>query len=138
MSDMLSMVKERDPLADEFSGAEVVLPLQFQGVRAGAATLEPLRRLMVAMLVDALRSFRTNCETCRPARREEYTEVRSWLFSDEDNGVFSFRAVCDALEIDREAVRKVLVQWQEKRSSGRKPRVMIRRPATRDGRRISC
>jgi hypothetical protein len=137
MADMLSMVKQRDQLAAVLSEAEVVLPVQFHSARVGAATLEPIRRLMVAVLVDAFRCFQTRSEACRPARREEYREVRSWLFSDADNRVFSFRAVCDALEIDPKTIRKVLAQWEEKRSSGQKRRAPIRRTATPRSKRIS-
>src|SRR5438067_1714999 len=105
MADMLPMVNETDQLNDEFSEAEAVLPPQFYGARSGAATIEPLRRLMFAMLVDAVRCFKTKFEARQQARRHEFAEVRSWIFSDEDNGAFSFKAVCDALEIDPEAIR---------------------------------
>ena len=127
MADMLAMVNETDQL-DKFSAAEAVLPLQFYGARRGAATIEPLRRLMVAMLVDAVRCFQTKFETRQQARRQEFAEVRSWIFSDEDNGVFSFKAVCDALEIDPEAIRKELVRWKEKALSGEKPLKIRRSP----------
>ena len=54
--------------------------------------------------------------------------MRSWIFSDADNGVFSFKAVCDALEIDPEAIRKELVRWKEKGLSGEKPLKIRRSP----------
>jgi hypothetical protein len=136
MIDRLSMVNERDQLVDEFAEAEAVLPLQFYGARRRAAGFEPLRRLMVAMLVDAVRCFQTGFKTRQPARHREYAEVRSWIFSDEDNGVFSFRAVCDVLEIDPEALRLGLVEWERKRLSGQKSRV-IRRSAVRVVKRIA-
>jgi hypothetical protein len=106
-----------------------VLPLQFHGGRRGTATTEPLRRLMVAMLVDAIRCFQTKLEARQPAKRQEFAEVRSWIFSEEDNGFFSFTAVCDALEIDAQAIRKGLARWAEKKLAGDKPRWMIRRSA---------
>lgn len=129
MADMLAMVRETDQLDDEFSEAEAVLPLQFYGARRGATTIEPLRRLMVAMLVDAVRCFQTKFEARQQARRQEFAEVRSWIFSNEDNGAFSFNAVCDELKINPEAIRKGLVRWEEKMLSGEKPRMMIRRSA---------
>jgi len=113
MAEVPAIVKETEQLNDELSAAQPVLPLQFYGARRGAATIEPLRRLMVAMLVDAVRCFQTKFETRQQARRQDFAEVRSWIFSDEDNGVFSFKAVCDALEIDPEAIRKELVRWKE-------------------------
>jgi hypothetical protein len=63
--------------------------------------------------------------------------VRSWIFSNEENGIFSFKAVCDALKVDPEGLRKSLVQWEERRLSGEKPRRMIRRLAAPMAKRIS-
>ncbi len=129
MADMFAMVNETNQLDDGFSAEEAVLPVQFYGARRGAATIEPLRRLMVAMLVDAVRCFQTKFGARQPATRQEFVEVRSWIFSDEDKGTFSFKAVCEALELDPKAIRKGLVRWEEKRLSGEKPRMMIRRSA---------
>jgi hypothetical protein len=135
MAQVPAMANETEQLNDELSAAEALLPLQFYGNRRGAATIEPLRRLMVAMLVDAVRCFQTRF-AARPARRQEFAEVRSWIFSDEDDGTFSFKGVCDTLEIDPKAIRKGLVRWEEKRLSGEKPR-MIRRSAVQVAKRFS-
>jgi hypothetical protein len=137
MADMLAMVNETDQLDDKFSAVEAVLPVQFYGARRGAATIEPLRRLMVAMLVDAVRCFQTKFGARQPATRQEFAEVRSWIFSDEDNATFSIKAVCDALEIDPKAIRKGLVRWMEERLAGEKPRTIVRRSAVPVAKRIS-
>jgi hypothetical protein len=130
MISMPQIVNETEQFDDEFSQAEGVLPLQFHGGRRGTATTEPLRRLMVAMLVDAIRCFQTKLEARQPAKCQEFAEVRSWIFSEEDNGFFSFTAVCDALEIDAKAIRQELVTWNEKKLASEKPRIMIRRSAS--------
>jgi hypothetical protein len=127
MIDMHTMVNKIDELDDEFSPAEAVLPLQFHGARRGASTIEPSRRLMVAMLADAIRCFQTKLDARQPAKRQEFAEVRSWIFADDDNGFFSFRAVCDELEIDPKAIRKRLIQWEKGKLAAEKPRLMIRR-----------
>jgi hypothetical protein len=133
MADMLSIVNGADPMEGEFSESQAVLPLQFYGARRGTSEIEPVRRLMIAMLVDAVRCFQTKFERRQPGRRQEFAEVRSWIFYDVDDGPFSFRAVCDALEIDPEAVRKGLTRWAAERLAGAKPR-MIRRPSLTAGR----
>jgi hypothetical protein len=136
MANVRSIVNQADPMEAEFSEPQAVLPLQFYGARRGTSEVEPLRRLMVAMLVDAVRCFQTKFETRQSARRQEFAEVRSWIFSDADDGPFSLRAVCDALEIDPKAIRNGLARWEEERLAGQKPR-MIRRPALQS-RRISA
>ena len=136
MANSISIVNETDTLEGEFSQLQAVLPLQFYGARRGTSEVEPLRHLMVAMLVDAVRCFQAKFERRKPGMRQEFAEVRSWIFSDEDDGPFSFRTVCDALEIDAEAIREGLIRWAAKRLSGGKP-PMIRR-TTIPARRISA
>jgi hypothetical protein len=136
MTNVISIVNETNPLEGEFSQLQAVLPLQFYGARRGTSEVEPLWRLMVAMLVDAVRCFQTKFERRQPGMRQEFAEVRSWIFSDEDDGPFSFRAICDALEVDAETLRKGLVRWAAKRLSGGKP-PMIRR-TTLPAKRISA
>jgi hypothetical protein len=121
MMDMSAVVNQIEEFDDDFPQAEAVLPVQFHGVRRGTVAGEPLGRLMIAMLVDAIRSFQTGFEACQPAHPEEFSEARSWIFSDDDNGFFSFRAVCDALELDPRALRTGLVRWERRKFLERRP-----------------
>lgn len=59
---MPAKVNETEQLDGEFSQAEAVLPLQFHGNRRAIRSIEPLRRLMVAMLVDAVHVSQTKFE----------------------------------------------------------------------------
>jgi hypothetical protein len=136
MTDIFALVHKTDQLDNEFSGAEVLLPVQFHDGRSGATTVEPLRRLMVAILLDAIRCVQTKFDARQPARRQECADARSWIFSDDDRAEFSFKAVCDALDIAPNAIRKYLVQWEEKRLSGDRPRRIIRRAAVSLSKRI--
>jgi len=110
-------------------GGNAILPAQFYEARPGAARVEPLRRLMVAVLVDAVRCFQTKSEARNRAGLQEFAEVRSWIFSNDETGIFAFKSVCDLLKIDPGTVRKWLLRWQEGRASGRKPRMIRRTPA---------
>jgi hypothetical protein len=69
MTNVISIVNETNPLEGEFSQLQAVLPLQFYGARRGTSEVEPLRRLMVAMLVDAVRCFQTKFERRQPGMR---------------------------------------------------------------------
>jgi hypothetical protein len=124
MADIVSMVSDREPTESFFSELRAILPAQFYGARRGTSEIEPLRRLMIAMLVDAVRYFETKFDAHQPARRQEFAEVRSWIFSDADDGVFSFKAVCDALGVDPGVTRKGLTRWEEKRFAGQKRRAI--------------
>lgn len=126
MENVLSLIDPTGPLGGEFSESEAVLPTQFYGARRGASNIEPMRRLMIAMLVDAVRCFQTKAGADRTARSQEFAEVKSWLFSDDDDGLFSFNAVCDALGLDPKSIRNWLARWQEKRLADAKPRLIRR------------
>jgi hypothetical protein len=128
MADILSIVHESEPLDGGLTELHAVLPIQFYGSRRGTSEVEPLRHLMVAMLADAVRCFQTKFDRRQPGKRQEFAEVRSWIFFDEDDGPFSFRVVCDELQIDPEALRKRLTCWAAKKLAGQKP-CMIRRLA---------
>jgi hypothetical protein len=126
MADILSIVSDTERKEGAFSELEGVLPEQFYGARRGTSEIEPLRRLMIAMLVDAVRCFEAKFDARQPATRQEFAEVRSWIFSDADDGVFSFRAVCDALGADPGAIRKGLTRWQENGFAGGRRRTIRR------------
>jgi hypothetical protein len=137
MADIFTLVHVMNQVDNEFSGAEVLLPVQFQAGRSAGTTIEPLRRLMVALLIDAIRCVQTKSDARQHARRQDCAEARSWIFSDDDRAVFSFKATCAALDIDPNAIRKYLVQWEEKRLAGEKPRGIIRRAAVSLAKRMS-
>jgi hypothetical protein len=129
MIDMLAIGSQLEQFDNELSQADAVLPVQFHNGPEETATTEPIRRLMVAVLFDAIRCFQTKLALRQPAGRQEFAEVRSWIFSDHDNGCFSFRAICDALRIDPKVIRKGLAKWEEMRGAGDKSRRIIRRSA---------
>ncbi len=120
--------------------ADAFMPAQFYPARRGAASVEPSMRLMAAILIDAVRCFQRNYGTGESNRRQEFREAKSWIFDDLGNGPFSFREVCNWLEIDPRGLRDWIDRGQEGRNSGERLR-MIRRAAvgaakgTRSGRR---
>jgi hypothetical protein len=137
MAGMNEKVNETNQVDDEFSQAEGVLPLQFFGNRRDIRSIEPLRRLMVAMLVDAVRVFQTKIEARQPSTRQEFAEVQRWIFSDDETGMFSFRPMCEALEIDPQTIRNGLVRWKQKRLVAEKGQRVIRHSAVRAFKRIA-
>jgi hypothetical protein len=115
--------------------ADAVMPAQFYPARRGSASVEPIKRLMAGILVDAVRCFQNNFEARHRSRRQEFREARFWIFDDRGAGPFSFQSVCDALEVDQVALRNWIICWREKRRSGERQR-MIRRPPVKIGRRM--
>jgi hypothetical protein len=130
MTDLFKRIDSIGRAGDEFLfGWNAVLPAQFYEARPEAAAGEPLRRLMVAVLVDAVRCFQTKSEACSRAGLREFAEARSWIFSNDETGVFAFKSICDLLKIDPGTVRKWLLRWQDETAFGKKPRMIRRAPA---------
>jgi hypothetical protein len=66
------------------------------------------RRLMVAVLVDALRSVVEQPANSKAVARQR--KDREWLASDSSARLFSFRRICAVLELDPQAVRTAIYQ----------------------------
>ena len=61
------------------------------------------RRLMVAVLVDALRSVIEPPKTPKAERQQRHDHT--WLTSESAAPLYSFRRICTVLELDPDAVR---------------------------------
>jgi hypothetical protein len=93
-------------------GSDALLPTQLYGRRRGSAALEPMKRLMTAILVDAIGCYRRNLKAVTAGKRREFREAKSWLFEDRSDGPFSFDTVCYVLETDPHLLRRSLIQFE--------------------------
>ncbi len=83
-------------------------------------TLVPEKKLMLAVLEDALGCFQDHCSAKHGKRKQLYDNVHQWFFDPADDRVFSFSNICSALGFEPDYIRKGLAQWRKKESS--KPR----------------
>jgi hypothetical protein len=93
-------------------GCDALLPTQLYGSRRGSAALEPLKRLMMAILLEALRSYQRNFEAATLRKRREFREAQNWVFTDGNDGIFSFETVCSVLDTDPDLLRQRLLRFQ--------------------------
>lgn len=75
------------------------------------------RRLMAAILADALDCYQKHMFTSNVRRRRLFREAERWILS-EDHWVFSFRNICDTLRIDADAVRQQARVWRRHQLRG--------------------
>ncbi|HXW83095.1 MAG TPA: hypothetical protein VEJ86_01715 [Candidatus Binataceae bacterium] len=96
--------------------SESIMPAQFfAGQRKPA---EPLKRLMLAVLLDAVRAYQVNFGAMRGERRLAFAEADWWLFHARDRSPFSLETVCDSLSISPATVRRTVAAWRGERSRG--------------------
>ncbi len=96
-----------------------VMPVQFAHVRGARAVGE--RRLLLAILEDAVRCFRTNLFARDRRGRALFREAERWIASEDRTFYFSFENICELLAVDARSVRCGLQCWRERqlRRAGR-------------------
>jgi hypothetical protein len=78
--------------------------------------LQGERRLMLAVLGDAVDCCRRGRRARDPATRLLVDETRAWVESTDCGATFSFESICDVLDIDADYLRRCL---RQRRSIGR-------------------
>ena len=85
---------------------DVILPAQMWG---GAGTqVTPEKRLMIAILEDAIMCLRKYHSVKRGAGRRLFQDARRWVLERGSAWEFSFQNICEALDIAAEDIRHCL------------------------------
>lgn len=80
--------------------------------------LEPEKRLMLAMLDDALKCLQKHMRAKSRRRKKLFNEVERWFHERDGEDVFSFEHVCTVLGLSPGYVRRMLTQWIAAAQSG--------------------
>ncbi len=96
---------------------ETVVPAQVFDPRIGAS-LQPEKRLMLAVLEDAVAVYQRFLLSTRPIDKTEFDDTVAWVWSEDRMWPFSFLNVCDHLNLNADHVRAGLTTWAEKRRAG--------------------
>jgi hypothetical protein len=73
---------------------------------------EPEKRLMAAILEDAVQVYRDHAAVRTKRDRDLLREVEAWFASDEATYPFSFLRISHELGIDPAWIRQVLARWR--------------------------
>ena len=107
----------------------------YDGIRADDACVRPIKRLMLAVLEDAMRCYQTYANARSRVQRRLFVEAEGWLMDRKGDGAFTFETVCETLGIDPRYLREGLRRWRVQQLDGMNPRRLARRsPVTRIGR----
>jgi hypothetical protein len=91
---------------------DTMLASQFFDALGGRAQPEGERRLIVAVLADAVYCFQRNCTAEGPVKRALFREAKKWIISRNESWFFSFETVCQSLGIDANFLRRGLLAWE--------------------------
>jgi hypothetical protein len=85
------------------------------------------RRLMLAVLIDAIRSYTSDRPTTPNIRSyREWLRERAWFASNDQAAPFAFGSICEALGLNADYVRRVVLRPRD----GQRP-VRVRRYTAR-------
>jgi hypothetical protein len=75
--------------------------------------LEPEKRLMLAILEDAIHCFQDNVLAQSGKAKTRFDEVQEWIVERDRDWVFSFESICEELGFDPRYVRQGLLRWKQ-------------------------
>jgi hypothetical protein len=117
-SDYKSQATADDRIASLFQPDTLLSAQYFDNMRR-RTLLEPEKRLMLAILEDAVNCFQENLSAESGKRKILFNDVEQWIRADGSDWVFSFDHICEALGFTPAYVRQGLLRWQEKNRSKR-------------------
>ena len=78
-------------------------------------SLEPEMALMLAVLEDAISCFQRYVLAQGGKERRQFREAEKWIMEKDNEWLFSFENICEALGLSPRFVRKGLLRWKLKR-----------------------
>lgn len=88
-----------------------ILPSQASRARSIDVS-SPEKRLLLAVLADAITALRLSAGARNRAGRHRFYETAAWFASDATDSPFTFASICDILDFDIEYLRAGLRPWQ--------------------------
>ena len=93
---------------------DTLLPEQFLDTFRRKLHLEPEKKLMLAILEDAIACFQKYTFARDGKGKALFRETEQWVEEKGVDSVFSFDSVCEVLSLDPNYVRRGLKEWQAK------------------------
>src|SRR6185295_8323989 len=71
------------------------------------------RRLMIAILEDAVNCFMKQLHATDPKARQLYLDAEEWISAEDPSWFFSFENVCNTLDLNPAYLREGLLKWRD-------------------------
>jgi len=95
-----------------FLQPDTILPAQFFQSLRTKGRFDGERRLMIAVLEDAVNCFMKQLHATDPKARQLFLDAEEWIRADDRTWFFAFANVCDTLDLDPDYVREGLFKWR--------------------------
>ncbi len=97
--------------------ADVIVPSQFFDRIRSEESSQPEKRLMLAVMENAISTFQRSIYQTNRRQRRLLKETEAWTNSSDDHWPFSFENICAALDIESDYLRAGLLRWKLDRLS---------------------
>ena len=111
---------------------DTLLPDQFLDTFRRKLHLQPEKKLMLAILEDAVACFRKYLCASDSKGKAQFRDAEDWVFQGSDLGVFSFDIVCETLGLEPNYIRRGLAHWKKQRLAQQKQTQVISLHPTHD------
>ena len=92
---------------------DTLLPEQFLDTFRRKLHLEPEKKLMLAILEDAIACFQKYVFARDVKGKALFSEAEEWIDDLSAEGIFAFNSVCEALELNPAYLRRGLQAWKK-------------------------
>jgi hypothetical protein len=92
--------------------ADLMVPSQFFDRLQAGRSSQPEKRLMLAVMEDAISTFQKSIQGATRRQRRLLRETEGWINSTDTSWPFSFENICAALDIEADYLRAGLARWK--------------------------
>lgn len=105
---------------------DTLLPDQYLDTYRRKLHLEPEKKLMLAVLEDAIACFQKYLFARHGKGKILFQDAETWIMDENADGVFSFAHVCATLGFEPAYLRQGLVRWRQQQTAVRAPAKVYR------------
>jgi hypothetical protein len=91
---------------------DTLVPSQYFDKVGSDAAFQPEKRLMLAVLEEAIATFQRHVLSDNSRSQRLVEEVEQWADGADADWPFSFENICDALDIEPEFLRNGMTRWK--------------------------
>lgn len=111
----MAYASAEEQLGSLFQPDPLVSAQYFETFRS-KANLEPEKRLILAILEDAVGCFQRYVVSRDAKGKSLFYDAEQWITEENRHWIFSFENICDFLELDPDYLRRGLRAWKESHS----------------------
>ena len=110
---------------------DTLLPEQYLDTFRRKLQLEPEKKLMLAILEDAIACYQKYLFARDSKGKVLFEEAEQWVHEEGGGSVFGFDSVCEALGLNPDYLRRGLAAWKQGALGRREPAAKVYRLASR-------